>query len=351
MLRDHDATTSAEAPKACRRLRRLQFWTAHLRCRAAAVPVLARRCRRRTANPHHFPGARGDGDAVRDWGRAARGGGQQLRPRTAGGATGCRASARCSIPTSRRILVAAAGPGRRLRHAARPASSSSRARAFRVFGYMHGGLADVPDDACGRSASATGDTDGAAACGDVDRARRSTAIRAKVAGRPRPRTLLVFGREPGTLRNLYASGGVGFLHDMLDVAGGDERLRRRRSASRCRPRSETLLARAPEVIIELHVETDGPRRTSTPGRRRAGDSRRPQPSRHRADRHRAGDGRTARREGHRTDCASVASGGVLRVGPNSAAEARTRVAPDADCHRAIAPRDCIRAMYPDASSA
>ena len=36
----------------------------------------------------------------------------------------------------------------------------------------------------------------------------------------RPRTLLVFGRERGSLRNIYASGGRGFLHDILEVAGG-----------------------------------------------------------------------------------------------------------------------------------
>ena len=32
--------------------------------------------------------------------------------------------------------------------------------------------------------------------------------------------LLVFGRETGSLRNIYASGGRGFLHDMLTAAGG-----------------------------------------------------------------------------------------------------------------------------------
>ena len=42
----------------------------------------------------------------------------------------------------------------------------------------------------------------------------------RVAGRPRPKTLLVFGREPGALRHVDASGGYGFLHDMLELAGG-----------------------------------------------------------------------------------------------------------------------------------
>ena len=43
----------------------------------------------------------------------------------------------------------------------------------------------------------------------------------RVDGRPRPKVLLVFGREPGSIRNVWASGGKGFLHELLDVAGAD----------------------------------------------------------------------------------------------------------------------------------
>jgi ABC-type Fe3+-hydroxamate transport system substrate-binding protein len=49
---------------------------------------------------------------------------------------------------------------------------------------------------------------------------RLDADRMRVSGRPRPRTLLVFGRQPGTLQQLYAVGGRGFLHDLLGIAGG-----------------------------------------------------------------------------------------------------------------------------------
>ncbi|OYW04320.1 MAG: hypothetical protein B7X11_03090, partial [Acidobacteria bacterium 37-65-4] len=52
--------------------------------------------------------------------------------------------------------------------------------------------------------------------------RELDAIRKRVAGQPRYRTLLIFGREPGSLRGVYASGGVGFLHDLLEIAGGDD---------------------------------------------------------------------------------------------------------------------------------
>jgi iron complex transport system substrate-binding protein len=79
---------------------------------------------------------------------------------------------------------------------------------------------------------------------------RIDAVTKRVAGRPRPRTLLVFGREPGTLRNIYASGGRGFLHDMLVAAGGDDVLNDiQREAAQLN--TEMILARAPEVIIEL----------------------------------------------------------------------------------------------------
>jgi iron complex transport system substrate-binding protein len=46
------------------------------------------------------------------------------------------------------------------------------------------------------------------------------AIAERVAGRPRPLVLLVISRDPQSLRNIYANGGYGFLHDMIEIAGG-----------------------------------------------------------------------------------------------------------------------------------
>jgi hypothetical protein len=31
-----------------------------------------------------------------------------------------------------------------------------------------------------------------------------------------PRTVLVFEHDSGTLRSMFVSGGIGFLHDMLE---------------------------------------------------------------------------------------------------------------------------------------
>jgi iron complex transport system substrate-binding protein len=121
--------------------------------------------------------------------------------------------------------------------------------AIPAFSYKHGGLADVTS-----TIRALGERTGTVTrANDVASAieRDLADIRARVNGRNRPRTLLVFGREPGTLRNLYASGGVGFLHDMLEVAGATNVFAAEKRES-VQASSETLLAAAPEVIIELH---------------------------------------------------------------------------------------------------
>jgi len=83
---------------------------------------------------------------------------------------------------------------------------------------------------------------------------RLEAVRRRVAGRPKPATLLVFSREPGTLRNVYASGGVGFLHDLVELAGGRDVFADVRRES-LQATTEAILAAAPEVLIELRYGT------------------------------------------------------------------------------------------------
>lgn len=120
--------------------------------------------------------------------------------------------------------------------------------------FMHGGLPDVT--AAIRALGArTGD--GARAEVVAKEIEQSLAtIAARVQGRPRPRTLLVFGREPGTLRNMYASGGRGFLHDLLGIAGGDNVFADQPRES-VQVTTEMLLALRPEVVLELHP-SEGP---------------------------------------------------------------------------------------------
>jgi iron complex transport system substrate-binding protein len=76
------------------------------------------------------------------------------------------------------------------------------------------------------------------------------AIRKSVAGLPRPRTLLVFERDRSSLRNVYASGGYGFLHDMVEAAGGENVFADvKRQAVEVS--TEMILSRKPDVVIEL----------------------------------------------------------------------------------------------------
>jgi iron complex transport system substrate-binding protein len=122
---------------------------------------------------------------------------------------------------------------------------------IRTYSYRHGGVDKVLESTrdLGRAPGRTREADA------VGQRMTSTldALRARVKGRPRPRTLLVVDRQPGTLREIYASGGFGFLHDMLIAAGGDNVFADRKTES-VQPSSETLLARAPQVIIEVRAE-------------------------------------------------------------------------------------------------
>jgi hypothetical protein len=79
-------------------------------------------------------------------------------------------------------------------------------------------------------------------------------VKRRVAGRPRPRTLLVFGRDAETLRGIYASGGVGFLHDVLEAAGGTNVFADVKRQS-IQTTSELAVARAPDVIVEIGIDT------------------------------------------------------------------------------------------------
>ena len=77
-------------------------------------------------------------------------------------------------------------------------------------------------------------------------------VRKRVAGKPRPKTLLVFGREPGSLRNIYASAGRGLSSRHAHAAGGEDVLDDIEKES-AQVSTEMILARAPDVIIELNA--------------------------------------------------------------------------------------------------
>lgn len=124
-----------------------------------------------------------------------------------------------------------------------------------LFIYSHRDLPDVT-----RTLRTLGDRVGAGtrAAAEADRIERALADVGRQASRQRRlKTLLVIGHEAGALRQVQASGGYGFLHDLLVLAGADDAvgdLRRELVAMSM----EMLLARAPEVIIDLHNGDEWP---------------------------------------------------------------------------------------------
>jgi iron complex transport system substrate-binding protein len=117
-----------------------------------------------------------------------------------------------------------------------------------IFDYRHAGLADITSTLrdVGRRVGAAQKADAVA----TQIERDIDGIRAKVRAAPAPRVLLVFGRERLALRGIYASGGVGFLNDMLRAAGGVNVFEDVKTQA-VQATTEQILARRPDVILEV----------------------------------------------------------------------------------------------------
>src|SRR5262249_44812156 len=121
------------------------------------------------------------------------------------------------------------------------------------YSYVHKGLSDITQTIrslgtrVGVEAGATTLADGIE--------KQLDDVRARVSNQPRPKTLLVFEREARSLRNIYASGGEGFLHDMLVVAGGIDVMGDVHRQG-IQMSTEMVLDRAPEVIVELRYSPE-----------------------------------------------------------------------------------------------
>ena len=63
----------------------------------------------------------------------------------------------------------------------------------------------------------------------------------------------MFGRESGALRGIYASGGYGFIHDMVTAAGGDNVFADLKQQA-VQATTELIIARRPDVILELRAD-------------------------------------------------------------------------------------------------
>jgi cobalamin transport system substrate-binding protein len=132
------------------------------------------------------------------------------------------------------------------------------------YDYQHRGLPDIMETV--RSVGAR--------IGAADRGRRLAAqmdadldaIRQSVAGLPRPKTMIVFGRDPQSVRNVRASGGYGFLHDVLTLIGGENVFADIKTQS-VEASTEMILARRPEVIVDFWYGDSA--KTLDPARERA----------------------------------------------------------------------------------
>jgi iron complex transport system substrate-binding protein len=119
------------------------------------------------------------------------------------------------------------------------------------FVYSHAGLSDVTTTIL-QLADRIGERNRAdALTRDIE--SKLAEVRRRVASRPRPRTLIVFDRESFSLRGIYASGGYGFVHDMVTAAGGENVFADvKRQAVQAT--TELVLARRPDVILELRAD-------------------------------------------------------------------------------------------------
>jgi iron complex transport system substrate-binding protein len=121
------------------------------------------------------------------------------------------------------------------------------------YSYVHKGLGDITE-----TMRLLAKRVGVESAGNAlaDRVEKQLAdVRDHVSRSARPKTLIVFEHERGSLRNIFASGGVGFLHDMLVAAGGADVMGdiHRQSVTMS---TEMVLDRAPEVIVELRYSKD-----------------------------------------------------------------------------------------------
>jgi len=121
---------------------------------------------------------------------------------------------------------------------------------IQVFSYRHAGLAGITATIRELGGRLGDQATAESLAGRIERG--IDGIRTRVAGRPRPRTLVVFGRERLSLRGMYVSGGIGFLNDMLGVAGGENVFADVKTES-VQASTEQIIARRPDVIIEARA--------------------------------------------------------------------------------------------------
>jgi iron complex transport system substrate-binding protein len=75
-------------------------------------------------------------------------------------------------------------------------------------------------------------------------------IRKKVSNFPKRRIVFVVGRTPGRVEDLIAAGGNTHLNELIEIAGG-QNIFRDSAASYAKIGTEDMLARNPEVVVDM----------------------------------------------------------------------------------------------------
>lgn len=124
--------------------------------------------------------------------------------------------------------------------------------------YSHAGLADVTTTMRDVGARVGHGVEAVRLAERIE--QRIAAVRRTVAGLPKVPTLVIFEREAFSLRGIYASGGKGFIHDLVEAAGGSNVFADVKSEA-VQATSELILARRPSAILEFRSSvTDDARR-------------------------------------------------------------------------------------------
>ena len=152
-------------------------------------------------------------------------------------------------PDVERIL--ALRPGLVLTYGSQGALELQLERAgISTFSYRHAGVAGILQTLRDLGAATGHAAEGERKSREIQ--AQLEAVQARVRSFSTPRTLLVFGRQPQSLQQMYVSGGVGFLHDILTIAGGAN-VFADVPQELVQPSNETILARAPDVIVEVRA--------------------------------------------------------------------------------------------------
>jgi len=82
--------------------------------------------------------------------------------------------------------------------------------------------------------------------------RELDAVRAAVSNEPRPKVLIITTRQTHDLNSLYTVGQTSFVSEVVDCAGG-ENIYADASMPYLEASKETIVVKAPEVILEFHA--------------------------------------------------------------------------------------------------